>query len=333
MSRRLGAERVVSPHSRPTCERTRPRRRPRRRGSRPWRASCPGSRPRRRTRSSSTRSTRPARPPPARARWPRSRDMVSSPPVSTIVRPGERLRRPRRRRALVGHAHAGRPQLLDQREVLVLVEPLADRRPRSRGRSPARRRSRPRSRRRQRVDRAERPREHLRDVRADVADVEPDQQPPDRPVLRRLHLLQHVRDRLVLEARAAGASLLGVERVDVGGVLDQPGLEQAHHGHVAEVLDVHRAAPREVEQPLDALRRAAALVRAAVVGLALGAHERRAARGARRRHLPASRALLPLGEDRARRSRGSRRRRGGRSPCRPCARPCGATSSSLCRVA
>ena len=35
----------------------------------------------------------------------------------------------------------------------------------------------------------------------------------------------------------------------------------------------------------------------------------------------------------ARPPRGSRRRRGARSPCRRCARPCGAVSSSLCSVA
>ena len=76
----------------------------------------------------------------------------------------------------------------------------------------------------------------------------------------------------------------------------RPRLQQPHHGHVAEVLDVHRAAPGEMEQPLDALRRTPALVRAAVVGLALGADERRAARRTGLRHRPAAGALLPLGE-------------------------------------
>ena len=78
-----------------------------------------------------------------------------------------------------------------------------------------------------------------------------------------------------------------------------PASEQAHHGHVAEVLDVHRAATREVEQPLDALRGTPPLVRAPVVGLALGPHERRAARGTGRRHLPAPGTLLPFREHRA----------------------------------
>ena len=84
-----------------------------------------------------------------------------------------------------------------------------------------------------------------------------------------LDLLEQVRDRLVLEAREL-RQLVGVERVDVGRVLDQALLEQPHHRHVAEVLDVHRSAPGEVEQPLEPLRRTPALVRAAVVGLALG---------------------------------------------------------------
>ena len=52
------------------------------------------------------------------------------------------------------------------------------------------------------------------------------------------------------------------------------------------MLDVHRPPAGEVEQPLESLRRAAALVRAPPVGLALVADERRAARGAGRRERP-----------------------------------------------
>src|SRR3970282_1181855 len=67
---------------------------------------------------------------------------------------------------------------------------------------------------------------------------------------------------------------------------------------VAESLDVHRAAPGEVSDPLEALARASGLVRAAIVRLALGTHERRVARRAGLRHVPAARALLALRRDR-----------------------------------
>ena len=68
-------------------------------------------------------------------------------------------------------------------------------------------------------------RQHLRDVRPDVADVEPHEQPPDRPVLRPLDRAS----RLVIDFSLKPGELrelLGVERVDVGRVLDEPPLEQ-----------------------------------------------------------------------------------------------------------
>ena len=66
------------------------------------------------------------------------------------------------------------------------------------------------------------------------------------------------------------------------------------HGNEPEVLDVHGAAASEVEQPLEALRRAPSLVRAAVVRLSLGPHQRSAAGVARGGHLPPAGALRAL---------------------------------------
>ena len=130
-----------------------------------------------------------------------------------------------------------------------------------------------------------------------MPDVQTDEEPPDRAVLRPLDLLEHVRDRSVLEAGEL-RELLRIQRVDVGGVLDQSLLEQTHHRHVSEVLDVHGSAPREMEEPFEPLGRTSALVRTAVVGLALAADERGSAGVAGCRHLPAPGALLPTGRHR-----------------------------------
>ena len=73
--------------------------------------------------------------------------------------------------------------------------------------------------------------------------------------------------------RSSGTSALDGERVDVGRVLEQPGLDELAHALLAEPFDVHRAAARPVHEPLLALRRAVD-VDAVVVRLALDPHER-----------------------------------------------------------
>ena len=80
---------------------------------------------------------------------------------------------------------------------------------------------------------------------------------------------------LALGARSGPSSLEG-QRVEVGEVADQALLHQLAHEHVAQALDVHRLAAREVLEPLLELRRAGR-VRAAPVHLALGLDRRRAA--------------------------------------------------------
>ena len=64
-------------------------------------------------------------------------------------------------------------------------------------------------------------------------------------------LLAHPRHRL---------ELLGIERVDVGDVVHEPERGQALGEHVAQSLDVHRTARREVPHALVDLRGAGALV-------------------------------------------------------------------------
>ena len=73
--------------------------------------------------------------------------------------------------------------------------------------------------------------------------------------------------------RSSGTSLLDRERVDVGRVLEQAGVDELAHPFLAEPFDVERAATRPVHEPLHALRRAVD-VDAVVVRLALDAHER-----------------------------------------------------------
>ena len=91
---------------------------------------------------------------------------------------------------------------------------------------------------------------------------------------------------------------------------------------VAQALDVHGAAAREVEQPLLPLAGQPRLVRAPVVRLALAANQRRAARRARSSASSTCARSSAASRAPARRPRGSRRRRGARSPCRPRGRPC-----------
>ncbi len=210
----------------------------------------------------------------------------------------------------VRHPDARRLQPIDERQVLGVVEPFADRRGDLRtdaryvvdlvdGGSG------------QRVDRAERRRQQLRDVRADVADVQPHEQPPERPVLGALDLRQQVRDRLLREPVEL-FELLGRERVDVGGVLHQPLLHERPERLVPEALDVQGAPAREVEQPFLSLAGAAAPCSGTC-----GRPPLRGGPGAcrtRDRSSASSTCARSSGASRApaRRSRGSRRPRAGR---------------------
>ena len=113
-----------------------------------------------------------------------------------------------------------------------------------------------------------------------MVDAEPDEHAPQRPLLRPL-------DRVDEQLRRALADplerheLVDGERVDVGRVLEQPGVDELAHALLAEPFDVERAAARPVHEPLHALR-GTVDIDAVVVGLALEAHERLAARRALR---------------------------------------------------
>ena len=87
------------------------------------------------------------------------------------------------------------------------------------------------------------------------------------------------------------------EVVDVGGVVEEPGVDELRDPLLAETLDVHRRTTGEEHDALHALRRAVD-VDAPRVGLALEAHERLVAHRAVRGELPPARALLALGEHR-----------------------------------
>ena len=128
------------------------------------------------------------------------------------------------------------------------------------------------------VDRSERVGERARRRRADVADAEAVQQPIDRAILRGGDRRLQVRDGAVLEVRQLADLLVG-QGEDVGLIGDQPLLEQLLRGALAQVLDVHRAAAREVDDAPPDLGRALQ-VRAARDRLALGADDRRPAVGA-----------------------------------------------------
>ena len=81
----------------------------------------------------------------------------------------------------------------------------------------------------------------------------PVSEPSERPGLRRLDRLPQIRDLLLLEPFKRRDLLVG-QRVDVADVLREPALGELDDRLVAEALDVERAAPGEVEDPLDALR-------------------------------------------------------------------------------
>ena len=84
--------------------------------------------------------------------------------------------------------------------------------------------------------------------------------------------------RLLAQARQR-RQLLGPEVVEIGGVVQQTVVVEQFDGLLAQRLDVHRLAADEVQDAPENLRAAAVLVRAVVLGLALVAHQRRAALG------------------------------------------------------
>ena len=105
---------------------------------------------------------------------------------------------------------------------------------------------------------------------ADEPDAEAVEKPAQLPGLAGFDLQEQVVGRFVghaLESDQLVAALAQV--IEVGEVAHEALLEELVDEHVAEPLDVHRVAPREVAQPLLDLRRAGR-VRAAPVDLALG---------------------------------------------------------------
>ncbi len=114
--------------------------------------------------------------------------------------------------------------------------------------------------------------------------------------------------------------LLDGQRVEIGRVADQTGAGQLLHHLLAEALDVHPAARREVGDLLVALRRA---VRrdASGVGLALGPHERVAAARDSRSGTSTARCRRGAATGPGRPPRGSRRPPCARRRCRRGGRP------------
>ena len=130
-----------------------------------------------------------------------------------------------------------------------------------------------------------------------MPDVQRHQEPPDGSVLRRLDGVHQVVDLLLLEAGQLGQLLRG-DGVDVPRVLHPPQVDEEDSGLVSERLDVHGSAGGERGEPLDVLRRAAALVRTPPVGLlGLELDQGRAARVAFLGEPPGPRAWGTLGQD------------------------------------
>ncbi len=138
--------------------------------------------------------------------------------------------------------------------------------------------------------------ERLRRRRADVVDAESDEDTPQRPLQRGVH---RVDERLcaLLGDAVEGDEPVDGQVEDVAGVPQQPRVRELTNPFLAESLDVHRAAAREVHDALDPLHRAVD-VDAVVIGLAFEAHEGFTARRALRGELPAPGARRSLGEDR-----------------------------------
>ena len=110
--------------------------------------------------------------------------------------------------------------------------------------------------------------------RADVADGQCDQDPPQRPVLALLKVFQQPLG-IGRQLALVGAEELRLHQI-VGGeveqvtlVADHPGLQQRGRRLVPQPLDVQGAAAGEMKHPLPQLRRAGPRVRAADVDVAL----------------------------------------------------------------
>ena len=123
-----------------------------------------------------------------------------------------------------------------------------------------------------RVEAAQRTRQRRRGRRPGVADAEPDDHPCERTRLGVLDRREQVARRDLAHALEPDELLLG-ERVEVAGVLHEPGLHQLAHALLAEPLDVHPGATGEVHDLLLALHRAVG-AHAAGVGLAVEPDER-----------------------------------------------------------
>src|SRR5680860_623314 len=136
------------------------------------------------------------------------------------------------------------------------------------------------------VKTAEGPGEGLRRGRAHVADVDPDQHTSQSLRLGFFDRLDQVRRGHLTDA-LQGDELVGGERVDVTGIVEKTRLHELADTLLAQTLDVHGRATREVDDPLDPLRRAVD-VHAVGVRLALETHQSLTAYRARLRELPAA---------------------------------------------
>ena len=144
----------------------------------------------------------------------------------------------------------------------------------------------------------ERAGDHLPYGRPDMADVEPEQQVAERPLLRALDGGHEVLHRHLAEALEV-TQLPDASRqlVDVAHVVEQAGLDEHADGPLAEALDVHRAPRPEVHDTRPGLCRAIGIDTPSVT-FALRPHEGLLADRAHRRELPFSQALGTQRKDR-----------------------------------
>ena len=122
--------------------------------------------------------------------------------------------------------------------------------------------------------------QHLRVAAADVADIEPDQESPQRLLPRLFDPLEQVVDRLFSHPLQFQELVAAIhEAVQVGNAPDEPGRRQLLHQLVAQPLDVHGAARRVVVQRLAKAARAIGIGTADVDAVFV-AHDWRFALGA-----------------------------------------------------
>ena len=185
---------------------------------------------------------------------------------------------------LLGQRHPGRPPALDDAAVPVDGEPVddgvGDRRPDAVGGRQLLGRRRGDA-----VDRPELAGQRLGRGRSDVPDRQPDQHPPQRPVLGQVEVVEQLLTRRVQVPRGARPTAALLSRVSRNSSTwrslassraktspsscTTPAVEQGDGRLVAQRLDVERAAAGEVEEPLAQLGRAGLRVGAADVGVAL----------------------------------------------------------------